>query len=164
MVSILVFVIPKYAKLLLHAMETNISDWILGWRSAIELITDQLEGIPINPKIKGRLLDLLTILKQNDSPNPFEPHPPIPESAPSGDPVSIAGVRNGIEGIDSSKLRWRVWNLLNQSSSCYRNFEYDGCLSCLVAAVEVWLRYWNRPDQKTKEIWLAFLNWPRRRD
>lgn len=63
----------------------------------------------------------------------------IPSNAPSGAPAIILDLKRRLTGVDASKLRWRVWHLMNEAATCYDNCEYDGSLSCLESALEAWL-------------------------
>jgi len=58
----------------------------------------------------------------------------------------------GIPGIDSFKLYYGSWHLLNQALNCFLNGENYSCLSCLNASIELWLKRKLKSKAKLKSL------------
>lgn len=55
-------------------------------------------------------------------------------------PVLYLQIRQGVKGINAQKMPARAWLLLNEAVSCFRNAEYEACITTLISCAEVWLR------------------------
>lgn len=55
-------------------------------------------------------------------------------------PVLYAQTRLGVKGINAQKIPVRTWLLINEAVSCFRNAEYEACITTVISCMEIWLR------------------------